>query len=201
MRERVHNLTLRALRDHDMTLGDIPRFAQQLIEGAAAGLNKAVPTSSRNVLRQVVDGLTDAAEATVHSTKTIVTSTKNRGATFVKHDAVRTVRELRTIEDDFVSAMGRAGRKLKGAAKDELDAIVRHSRRAGTRIKPAAQSVLRAADGRLLELGKETAGASGRAARSAVSTAIQGAIGLLEGLGDVVGAKPAARGGRKSARR
>src|SRR4051794_1452173 len=69
MRERVHNLTLRALRGHDMTLGDIPKFAQQLIEGAAAGLNKAVPTSSRNVLRQVVDGLTDAAEATVHSTK------------------------------------------------------------------------------------------------------------------------------------
>src|SRR6185369_640233 len=136
-------------------LGDIPKFAQQLIEGAAAGLNKAVPTSSRNVLRQVVDGLTDAAEATIHSTKTIVTSTKKRGATFVKDDAAKAVKDLRTIEDDFVSAMGRAGKKLKGAAKDELDAIVRHSRRAGTRIKPAAQSVLKAADGHLLELSKE----------------------------------------------
>ena len=190
MRERVHNLTLRALREHDMTLGDIPRFAQQLIEGAAAGLNKAVPTSSRNVLRQVVDGLTDAAEATVHSTKTIVTSTKKRGREFVKHDAAKAVKDLRAIEDDFVSAMGRAGRKLKGAAKDELDAIVRQSRRAGTRIKPAAQSVLKAADGRLLELGKETAGASTRAARSAVSAVLQGAIGFLQGVGDVVDAKP-----------
>jgi hypothetical protein len=196
MRERVHNLTLKALRDHDMTLGDIPKFAQELIEGAAAGLNKAVPASSRNVLRQVVDGLTDAATTTVHSTKTIVGSTTKR----VKHDAVRTVKDLKSIEGDFVTALGRAGKQLTGAAKEELNAIVRHSRRAGTRIKPAAQSVLKAADGHLLELGKETAGASARIARSAVSSVLEGASGLLQGLGEVLHHKRARPAGKKSAK-
>ena len=177
-----------------MTLGDIPRFAQELIEGAAAGLNKAVPASSRNVLRQVVDGLTDAATTTVDSTKTLVTSTTRR----VKHDAVRTVKDLKSLEGNFVTALGRASKHLKGAAKEELDDIVRESRRAGTRIKPAAQSVLKAADGHLLELGKETAGASARVARSAVSSVLQGASGLLQGLGEVLDPKRGRSGGKKS---
>jgi hypothetical protein len=186
IRERVHDLTLRALRDRDLTLRDIPKLAQRLVENAAAGMNNAVPASKRNVLRQVVDGLTDAATATAQSTKSVATSTAQRGSKFIKHDAARTARDLKTIEEEFVSALGRAGKHLTGAAKEELDAIVRHSRRAGTQIKPAAKSVLRATDGHLLQLGKETASASGRIARSAVSSVLHGASGLLQGLGEVM---------------
>jgi len=196
MRERVHNLTVKALRDHDMTLGDIPKFAQEVIEGAAAGLNNAVPESSRSVLRQVVEGLTDAATTTVDSTRTIVSSTTKR----VKHDAVKTVKDLKNIEGDFVAALGRAGKHLKGAAKEELDAIVRHSRRAGTRIRPAAKKVLNAADGHLLQLGKETAGASTRIARSAMSSVLQGASGLLQGLGEALDPKRSRPAARKSSK-
>lgn len=201
MREQVRQLTLKALRDRDMTLRDVPQLAQHFIEGAAAGLNSAVPASSRNVLRQVVDGLTDAAEAIVHSTKSVVVSSASRGAKFAKHDAARTVKDLRTIEDEFVAALARAAKSLKGASKDELETIVRHSRRAGTRIKPAAQSVLKAADGHLMELGKEATSASTRAARSAVSTVLQGASGFLQGLGEAVEKKRPNRGNRKSAKR
>ncbi len=201
VRERIHDLTLKALRDGDLTLRDIPKLAQHFIEETAVGLNNAAPQSSRNVLRQVVDGLTDAAEATARSTKNIVVSVTKRGSQFVKHDASRTVKDLRNLEEDFISALERAGKSLKGAAKDELDTIVRHSRRAGTRIKPAAQSVLKAADGRLLELGRETASASARAARSAVSTALHGASGFLQGLGEVVDKKRKSRTNKKSAKR
>ena len=186
MRERVHDLTLRALRDRDLSLRDIPKLAQRLVENAAAGMNNAVPASKRNVLRQVVDGLTDAATATAHSTKSVAASTAKRGSKFVKRDAARTARDLKTIEEEFFSALGRAGKHLTGAAKEELDAIVRHSRRAGTQLKPAAKSVLRATDGHLLQLGKETASASGRIARSAVSSVLHGASGLLQGLGEVM---------------
>lgn len=201
VRQRVHQLTLKALRDGDMTLRDIPKLAQQFIEDAAAGLNNAVPQSGRNVLRQVVDGLTDAAEATVHSTKKAVTSMASRGSTFVKHDAARTVKDLRNLEGDFISALEHAGKSLKGAAKDELDSIVHHARNAGTRIRPAAQSALKAADGHLFELGKEAAGASARAARSAVSSVLHGASGLLQGLGEVVDKKRSSRISKKSAKR
>jgi hypothetical protein len=197
----VRKLTLKALRDHDMRLRDVPSLAQKFIEGAASGLNNAVPASSRSVLRQVVDGLTDAAEATVHATRSIVSGTTKRGGKYVKHDAATTVKDLRTIESEFIAALGRAGRKLNGAAKDEMKLIVNRSRRAGTRIKPAAQRVLKAADGHLLELGKETAGASGRAARSAVSSVLQGASGLLQGLGEVVEARRTPPPRKKSRKR
>jgi hypothetical protein len=197
VRSQVHKLTLKALRDGNMKLSDIPKLAQQFIEGAAAGLNNAVPQSGRNVLRQVVDGLTDAAEATVHSTRTAVKSMATRGASFVKNDATRTMKDLGNLESDFVAALERAGKSLKGAAKDELDSIVRNARQAGTRIKPAARSAMKAADGHLMELGKEAAGATARAAKSAASTVIHGASGLLQGLGDAMDKKRSSAGKSK----
>ena len=78
--------------------------------------------------------------------------------------------------------------------------IVERARRTGTRIRPAAQRVLKATDGRLMELGKETAGASGRAARSAARSVIDGLTGLLQGLGELLEEKPAGKR-RKSAGR
>ena len=199
VRERVRALTLRTLRDRDLKLREIPELAQQFVEGMATGLNRAVPTSSRNVLRQVVDGLTDAAETTVRSTKSVVSATRAQGAN-LKQEAARTVKDLRGLEGDFIAALSRAGKKLDGAAREDMELIVQRARRTGTRIKPAAQRVLNAADGRLMELGKETAGASGRAARSAARTVIDGLAGLLQGLGELLEEKPAGKR-RKSVRR
>jgi hypothetical protein len=67
-----------------------------------------------------------------------------------------------------------------------MNTIVKHARRAGTRIRPAAKSALTAADGHLLELTKETAKAGVRVTRSALTTMLHGASGLLQGLGDAV---------------
>lgn len=186
MRQRVHLLTLKAVRDGELTLRDIPKLAREVIEEAAAGLNKAVPQSSRNVLRQVVDGLTDAAAATAHSTRAAVTSMASRGSEFIKKDAVRTVKDLRELEGNFLTALEKASKSLKGAAKDEMEAIIRNARRAGTRIKPAAESTVKAVDGHLVDLTKETAKAGVRATRSAVSGMLHATSGLLQGLGDAV---------------
>ena len=200
VRERVRRLTIKTLRDRDLKLREIPELAQHFVEGMAAGLNRAVPASSRNVLRQVVDGLTDAAEATVGSTKSVAAASRSRAAA-VRQEAGRTLKDLRVLEGDFIAALARAGKKLDGAARDEMELIVRRARRTGTRIKPAAQRVLKAAGSRPLELGRETAGASGRAARSAARTVIDGLSGFLQGLGEMLEGKPARPKRRKSAKR
>jgi polyhydroxyalkanoate synthesis regulator phasin len=198
MRERVHELTLKAVRDGELTIRDLPKLAQEVIEEAAAGLNNAVPQSSRNVLRQVVDGLTDTAAATIRSTRSAVTSMTRRGEQFVSHDAVKTIKDLRDLEGNFITALQKAGKSLRGAAKDEMNTIVKHARRAGTRIRPAAKSALTAADGHILELTKETAKAGVRVTRSALSTMLHGASGLLQGLGDVVSEPKRAAPSRKT---
>ena len=60
VRRKVHDLTVKALRDREIAVRDIPKLAQKMIQDAAAELNQAVPQSSRSRLRQVVDGFTDA---------------------------------------------------------------------------------------------------------------------------------------------
>jgi len=186
IRSRIHDFTLRAVRDGDLSLRDIPVFARDVVKDAASGLNSAVPQSSRNVLRQVVDGLTDAATATASSAKSAISATTTRGSEFVRKDASRVVKDLRALEGNFLSALQHAGKSLQGAARDEMDSILKHAKHAGTRIRPAAERTAKAIDGRVMELGAETAKAGVRATRSAVGGALRGAGGLLDALGEAV---------------
>jgi len=186
VRKRVHDLTLRAVRDNDLSFRELPGLAKEVAHGAAAGLDNAVPRSSRNVLRQVVDGLTDAVAAAAKATRATASVASERGAAFVKRDVHRTAKDLRKLEDEVLNSLRLAGRSLTGAVKAELDSIVDEASRAGTKISAAADTARKAADGRLPELGRETVGASARAARSAVGTLLHGAGGLLEGLADAV---------------
>lgn len=186
VRKRVHDLTLRAVRDNDLSFKELPGLAKEVAHGAAAGLDNAVPKSGRNVLRQVVNGLTDAVAAAAKATKATASVASERGAAFVKRDVHRTAKDLRKLEDEVLNSLRLAGRSLTGAVRAELNTIVDEARLAGTKISAAAESAREAADGRLPELGRETVDAGSRAARSAVGTILQGAGGLLEGLADAV---------------
>ncbi len=198
IRGTIHDFTLRAVRDGDVTLRDLPAFARDVVTDAAAGLNRAMPQSSRSVLRQVVEGLTDATAAAASSTKAALSSTAARGSEFVRKDAARAVRDLRSLEGDFVSALSRAGRSLKGAAKEEMESIVQQARRAGTRIRPAAQKTAEAIDGRLARLGTESAATGVRAARSALGGVLGGASGFLQALGEAASGTGPRSTGRRS---
>lgn len=186
VRKRVHDLTLRAVRDNDLSISELPGLAKEVVQGAASGLDNSVSKSERSVLRQVVNGLTDAVAAAARATRATAAVAGERGATFVKRDVRRTAKDFRKLEDEVLKSLHLAGRSLTGAAKVELNTIVDEARRAGTKISAAAETAREAADGRLSELGRETVGASARAARSAVGTLLQGAGGLLEGLADAV---------------
>lgn len=190
VRARVRDFTLRAVRSGDLRLRELPSFARTVLGDAAAGLNRAVPESSRNVLRQVVDGLADATAATASTAKSALSSSAERGSKILRVDARRAIRDLRSLEGDFIRAMERAGKSFKGAAREEMQSIVDHAKRAGTRIRPAVQRASKAIDGRVLELGTESAKAGARAGRSALETALRGAGGLFDALGEAVSRAP-----------
>jgi len=184
MRDRIHDFTTMALRDGNAALRRFPKFASQIAIESARNIDAAVPESSRNVLRQVVDALADAAVATAHSVRDAAKEGRARGAAFVSKDAPRTMRHLRDMESNFVAALEQARKSASGVARDELDLVVRHAKRAAARITPAAQSAVKAVDGRVGELGVETAKAGVRATRRTVGGLLDGASGFLQALGE-----------------
>lgn len=190
VRTKIHGFAAKALRDGPSALRDLPEVTRAVIADAAKGLNASVPQSNRNVLRQVVDSMAEAAVVTTHSVRNAFNDSTARGAEFVRKDAARTMSDLRSLEANFIGALEHAQKSLSGAAKDELDAIVKHAKRAGTRVGPAAQSALKAADGRLAELGVETARASARVTRRTIGGMLDGASGILQALGEAVSGRP-----------
>ena len=140
VRKRVHDLTLRAVRDNDLSISELPGLAKEVVQGAASGLDNSVSKSERSVLRQVVNGLTDAVAAAARATRATAAVAGERGATFVKRDVRRTAKDFRKLEDEVLKSLHLAGRSLTGAAKVELNTIVDEARRAGTKISAAAET-------------------------------------------------------------
>ncbi len=145
-----------------------------------------MPRAQGSVLRQVVGGLTDAAAAAAKAATTTAKSAADRGAQFIKSDASRTAKDLEELEHKLLDSISRAGKSLGSAARLELDAAVEEARRAGTKIRTAAKNIRESSDGRLVELGRETADSSVRAARRTIGSILQGAGGFFEGLADAV---------------
>ncbi len=185
-RSRVRALTLRALRDRDLSPSEIPGLVKEVVHGAMAGLDRAVPRSRHNVLRQVVDGLRDAIAAANRSTKKAARDSVERGSKSVQRDFKRSTRTLRSAEEQALEAVTRAGRSLGRAAREEISLIVAEARRAGTVIRPGLKRTVEATDGRLLELGRESGAAGMRVIREGVRTLLRGASGALDGMSEAL---------------
>lgn len=189
VRTRIEAFTRRALRSGGASLSEFPRFSKKILGDAVKAVDESVPSSRANVLRQVVDALAEAGAATAHSVKATFTATAERGASFVRKDVKRSVQDLRELEAGFILALDHARKSLTGAAKDEMTEIVSRAKRAGTKIGPAAQDALKAADGRVIELGAETAKAGVRVSRRAVGGLLDSASGFLSALGSAARGK------------
>src|SRR3569833_1234033 len=57
VRDRIRDLSVAAFRDHKLTVRDISKLANEVLDGAVQSIDKSIPQSSRNVLREVFVGL------------------------------------------------------------------------------------------------------------------------------------------------
>jgi len=197
VRDRVRDLTVRSLRG-DVGRKDLSKVVDQVLEGAKQGVHDAVPQSQKNVLKQVLDGLGEAASVAAKTGAGAVRDARTRGTTIAKKDAVAAAKQVSEAHDQFLNAAGKFARRLSGEVREEMEDLVARARRAGPKIRSAAGDAAKAADGRLLELGGESVRAGTRLARNAIGGLMMATGGLLEGLAESI--KPAAASGTGAAK-
>jgi Family of unknown function (DUF6781) len=187
VRDRVRDLTVRALRGQVPGRGQISGLVHEVLEGASAGVAASIPSSRRSVLRQVYGGLSEAVGTLASAGSGAARGARRRGKAILKKDAPAAARRIKSANAEFLGAVRTFAGRMSGDVREELESLVRHTRRSAPTAVESVRKGWRAADGRLMELTGETARAGVAAARSVVGGIAMAAGGMLEGLAELAG--------------
>jgi hypothetical protein len=186
VRDRVRELSVRAMRDRELSLGALSKLVHEVLEGAVEGVDSSIPQSKRNVLREVFDGLSEGIHAMASAGSAVASDVRDRGEAIGGKSAPAAAKRIRAANEEFLGAVKSFAGKASKEVREELDALVTHAERTGPKVASATRKATEAADGRLLELSGETARAGVKIVRRAAGTLAMGAGGLLEGLAEVI---------------
>jgi hypothetical protein len=165
---------------------DVSKLVHEVLEGAVEGVDASIPASSRNVLREVFDGLSEGVHAVASAGTAAVSDVRQRGRAIAGKDLPNAAKRVRAANEEFLGAVRTFAGKASNQVREELDALVSRAERTGPKIRDSARKAARAADGRLVELSGETARAGVRVVRRGAGALAMGASGFLEGLGEAI---------------
>jgi len=186
VRERVRDLVLRIVRERNLRLQEVSQLGRDVFDGAACAMSKAVPADQDNVLRRVIDGLTDAFAIAANATRLAFEEAGSRGQSFAEHDVTQTIDDLRTLEESFVESVSDVTGKAGKQTREQLSELATHARRAFGAARPSIEQALRAAASHPTSLAGEAGRAGAQVTRQTAGTLLQAMGGLLDAAGQIV---------------
>lgn len=197
LRSHVRETTVNAFRDGKFSLRDVKALAREVIESAAKSVDKSIPASRQNVLRQVYDGLSEGVHTAASAGSAIASDAAGRARKVASKDAPAAARRIQEANDQLIDAVKSVAKKASKQVREELHTIVAKAEKTGPKVTAAARDAYHAADGHWGELTTEAARAGTRAAGRAVGTLASTASGFFDGIAQATQTKPARKPARK----
>jgi len=172
VREKLRELTLRALTQGELAENEIRAALGAITEGVSQGAGQradAVKSALGDALQGMDDALSHAAEAMQLAISEVASDVK----TFREQDLQQGLKDLKGLEAVFLETVGRVAEGTSGLVKQEMNAVAEHGRRIGTdtggRVRAVAEDLgqrVRTAAHGAADAGRDAA--KGVAARVAV---------------------------------
>lgn len=183
LRERVRDLTARALHERRMALNDIRDLVVAISSGVGSGLASR-GGEMKEGLKQAMAGLDEAVGSAAQAASYTLREAATQGKAFKDNELKASLEQLRDLEAQMVEALKQAASQSGGKLKEELGYLVDHLKISGTRTGEEAREALRQ-----LANGVKASAEAGRAGLSeSASTATerlsQVASGILDALSD-----------------
>lgn len=186
VRERIRKTVVDTVRNRNVGLGAVADVTREVVDGAAQGVREMTPENRESVLRQVVDGLSDAFTSTAQATRLAMEEAQGRGERFAKEDVQDAIKHLSEMQklmtDTILDTFEKARIEASGQTKD----FIEHARRASERVQPSIEQALHAATHNPVKLATETASATAKGAPKAAGTLLHAMSGMLQGAGDLL---------------
>ena len=132
LRERVRDLTARALHERKMDFQELREIVGAITSGVGSGL-AAHGGEMKERLKQAVSGLDDAVGSAAQKVSYALREAVDQGRTFKDNELKTSLEQLRDLETQFVDALKQTASQSGGKLKEELDTLSEHLKNSGTR--------------------------------------------------------------------
>jgi gas vesicle protein len=183
LRERVRELTARALHERRMALNDVREIVSAVTSGVGSGLTKR-GGEIKEGLKQAVAGLDDAIGSAAQAASYALSEAVAQGKAFKDNELKASLEQLRDLETQIVDTLKQTASQSGGKLKEELGYLSDHLKHSGTRTGEQVREALQR-----LASGVKTTSAAGRAglgesASAATERLSQVASGILAALSE-----------------
>jgi len=163
IRQKLHELTVRALTQRQLAEQEIREVLGAITEGVSLGAaerTEAVRAALGDAMKGMDDALSHAAEAM----QLALGEVSSHAQEFAEQDLKQGINELKKLEAMLLETVGRVAQGAGGLVKQEMAALAEHARHSGTgtgeRVKAVAEELgnrLRATAQQASDAGKQAA--------------------------------------------
>lgn len=186
LRDHVREISVGAFRDGKFSLRDVSSLVHEVLDGAVQTVDKSIPRSDKNILREVFNGLSEGVHQAASAASAVASEAGKHARTTAGKDAPAAARRIREANEEFLDAVKSFAGKTTRHVREELDTLVARAEKAGPKMTAAAREAYQAADGRWGELAGETARAGARVAGSTAGAIASTASGFFDGIAQAV---------------
>lgn len=191
---QVRDLTLRAMRDRAVSVGEVSAVLRAVVEGLSIGFAKR-SGEIKEASREALAGVDEAVRKSAEATKLAAQQLLSQGKEFHAIDLKPALDELKQLEESFLSTVSQVAEKAGGRIKEEWASQISHARRMGTDTGRMVADAVSDFSQRVGATAKEGAQAGVGAAGEVKKRLTLLASGILAGMADALHEK--ATGQRK----
>lgn len=182
---QIHDITLKALTEQELDLGNIKKVAQAVGKGISEGIGNQVRT--KEILQESASALDDALAKAAEASKLAIEEAASRVDEFSHEDLRQAAENLKSLEELFIDTMQEIAKNGNEVVVTTTQDLITHVRQSGSAVGEQGLQSLQ----KLPQLGKNAALTSASATASALATI---GSGILAGIADGL----QGRGGEKS---
>lgn len=164
VREKLHELTMKALTQRQLAEQEIREVLGAITEGVSLGATERAE-EMREALSQALQGVDDALGYAAEAMHLALGEAGSHAQEFAEHDVKQSLSELKKLEEMFLDTVRRTAQGASGLVRQEMAALLEHAGRAGTGTGGRVKEVVEDLGNQLRSTAHEASDASKRAAR------------------------------------
>lgn len=141
LRERVRELTAKALHDRRLSFSELREIVGAITTGVGSGLS-ARGGEMKEGLKQAVSGLDDAVGTAAQAATYTLQEAADQGRAFKENELKARLEQLRDLEKQIVDTLKETASQSGGKLKEELNALSEHLKHSGTRTGEQVRAAL-----------------------------------------------------------
>jgi len=185
IRERVRDLTLKALQQRKFDYAGFREVLQSMTEGISLGAEKR-GQDVKAALSQAFTGMDEALTKAAQAGSLAVQEMTAKGREFNEKELRQALDQMQRMEQDFLDTVRQVSQSTGGAVRSEWQDLLSHAQRAGTDTGEVVSRTLREVGGRVAATMADTTVAGMEAARLFGERFAQAASGFLLAMSEAL---------------